>query len=478
MNDLGKFVNSPFHNESTKMIKLYGFLKKYHPDFENKKFTKENIFKAIYDDKKEAFDDKKIRDRFSDMLKLTEEYLAYIDLRQNALEFKRYTLHQLGERGLNVHFEKKDKEIQAIVDKIPYKNEAYFEDVFKTFSDRVNYYSHQQFLGKKKPYFTQVEKEFDHFLNFSLTKILRYYAFMQNMEGLINYKFKYKFHEPVMKFIEENNLEDITLIKVFCLIQKLKNHKPDIEPDENAYYELKEMFTKNADSFSQYDKIMISTELYNRATKGHFHERDKFTNEAFEIIKLQLKYESYPMENGWMQREFFFISVNVSISANDLKWTEKFIENYTLKVFPEHRVDAVLVGKALLCFAQKKYEDTLMHLSKTKNADYIYYALTKTLLCKAYYELNEKEKVLSTLDSFRHYLATNAFIPPPIKVNYSHFVETLNRITLLNFNKDEFRLAKVIEELKNQITGIHTPNKIWLLEKAIELKKEFKKEIK
>ena len=48
MNELGKFVRSPFHNESPKMIKLYDALKKYHPDFENKKFTKENIFSMIY----------------------------------------------------------------------------------------------------------------------------------------------------------------------------------------------------------------------------------------------------------------------------------------------------------------------------------------------------------------------------------------------------------------------------------------------
>ncbi len=69
-----------------------------------------------------------------------------------------------------------------------------------------------------------------------------------------------------------------------------------------------------------------------------------------------------------MSREQFFICVNVSISANDLKWAEKFIEDYTPKVFPPHREDASLVGKSLLFFAQKKYEDTLMLLAKGKNS--------------------------------------------------------------------------------------------------------------
>ena len=469
MNELGKFVNSPFHNESQKMIKLYDVLKKYHPDFENKKFTKENIFNSLYEDGKESYNDKKMRDRLSDMLKLTEEYLAYIDLKQNTLEFKRNTLHQLGERGLNVHFDKKDKEIQAIIDSTPHKNEFYFENVYKTHSDRVNYYSHKQLLGKKRPYFTEVEKEFDHFLNFSLAKMLRYYAFMQNMEGLINYKFKYRFHAHVMDFIKENNLDEIILIKVFSLMQRLHNQDPDLNSDENAYYELKKIFIENEASFSQYDKIMISTELYNRSTKSYFHDRNKFTNEAFEVIKLQLKYEAYPMDNGWMSREQFFVSVNVAISANDLKWTEKFIKDYTSKVFPHHREDASLVGKALLFFAQRKYEDTLMLLAKGKNSDYIYYVLTKTLLCKAYYELNEYEKVLTVLDSFRHYLTTNRFIPAGTKTSYSHFVETLNKIILLRFNKDEFKLAKIIEELKSKIGTKHTPNKTWLLEKALQL---------
>ncbi|MGB0930972.1 MAG: hypothetical protein ACPGVB_09370, partial [Chitinophagales bacterium] len=43
-----KFVNNPLFNTNDKVSAMFGFFKKYYPDFENENLTKEFAFKKIF----------------------------------------------------------------------------------------------------------------------------------------------------------------------------------------------------------------------------------------------------------------------------------------------------------------------------------------------------------------------------------------------------------------------------------------------
>ena len=47
MKEFEKFVKSPFHNNRAEVTRFFDSIKKFYPDFNQKEFTKENIFLRI-----------------------------------------------------------------------------------------------------------------------------------------------------------------------------------------------------------------------------------------------------------------------------------------------------------------------------------------------------------------------------------------------------------------------------------------------
>ncbi len=76
-------------------------------------------------------------------------------------------------------------------------------------------------------------------------------------------------------------------------------------------------------------------------------------------------------------------------------------------------------------YGQKKYNEALNEITKTKHLDYIYYLNAKTLQLKILCELNEFENILTVIDSFKHYLNSNKYIPEQLKIKSLNVTFTL-----------------------------------------------------
>ncbi|MGB1242080.1 MAG: hypothetical protein ACPG49_06145, partial [Chitinophagales bacterium] len=72
------YVNSPFFNKSDKVISLLKFVRKYYPNFENNRFTKENAYKAVFGSR-QKYSVQKLRNLMSQLAKLLEAFLVQID---------------------------------------------------------------------------------------------------------------------------------------------------------------------------------------------------------------------------------------------------------------------------------------------------------------------------------------------------------------------------------------------------------------
>jgi hypothetical protein len=464
--DLGKFINSPFHNESPKMRMMYSFLKKYYPAFDHTGCTKENIFRVLYPESKK-YDDTKLRERFSDMLRLAEDYLSFLHIKKNLVNYKRQALLEFSERRLDVHFDKKNKEITAILDKTTAKDVNYFLDVYNNNAALNAFYANRKLLGKRKEGYDEFVKEVWHFLRYVSSQMTNYYVTMYNWKDILNYEFSYELYKPVMKFIEENNLTSYPLIKAQYQILKIMEN----EDDDSLYYELKKTYIEDMEHLAERDRIRTGTLLINDALRRFMLGKKDFNAERFEIMKLQLENEIYQIEDGWLSRELYFTYVLTSISLGDIKWAEEFISNYTFKVAPNIRKHAYLYVKGLICFHKKEYENALEELSGIKGGDFTYFVNIKSLYAKIYFEMGDYEKVLSVLDSFKHYLSSNPLIPKFTRIRYTNYIRIMNKLTILKFDKDEFNVVKLISEIKGYSTNDITTSKEWLLEKAMELQK-------
>jgi len=68
MKEFDKFVASPFYNKNDILVKLFGILKKEHPDYEGTGVDREKIYYKLFNSKE--FDESKLRYAFSDLSKL------------------------------------------------------------------------------------------------------------------------------------------------------------------------------------------------------------------------------------------------------------------------------------------------------------------------------------------------------------------------------------------------------------------------
>ena len=94
---LFKFLNSPYFNNSKRIIALFQILKKNYPEFDSRSFTRENIFKSIY--KKAEYNDSTFRNLMSDLLKLTLKFVMLEGLEKKEVESYFYITQELFSRG-------------------------------------------------------------------------------------------------------------------------------------------------------------------------------------------------------------------------------------------------------------------------------------------------------------------------------------------------------------------------------------------
>ncbi|NOS84173.1 MAG: hypothetical protein HOP31_03440 [Ignavibacteria bacterium] len=447
---------------------LYNYLKKYHPDYSHKDFTKENTYYCLYS-AGENYDDKKLRERFSDMMRLAEEFLSILYIRKKPLEHKRQTLYEYVSRGLDVHFNKKNNEIRKILDETEIKDVDYFMNEFIYESDKNVFFAGRELLGRRKSVFVDLAGEIDLFLKYVSSRMLIYYVLIENWKEGLNHKFESKFYESVISFIEDNNMTEYPFVKALYLRLKIIENGED----DSLYYDLKNLFLNNPDKIERQHMIRIATILHNDATGRYLQGKEQFEIERFEIMKYQLENDMIYDERAWLSRENYFNYVSASINLNDLKWAEEFIENYTDKIDPKKREDACCFAKGLLCYHKKEYDEALTELSRIKGNDYVYQLKIKALHTRIYFELDDLEKVLVIIDSLKHYVSSNLLIPQTFKRRYTNYNNILYKLTRLKLNPDEFKASKLIDEIKSSTMDDLTTNKTWLLEMAMELKGKF-----
>src|SRR5258706_8148653 len=82
--EFGEFIVSPFFNKNESVIKLYGYLRKYYPGFEENKILKEEVYRKIFPGAK--YNDGFMRKTIFNLVHLAETYISYNKFKGNHVE--------------------------------------------------------------------------------------------------------------------------------------------------------------------------------------------------------------------------------------------------------------------------------------------------------------------------------------------------------------------------------------------------------
>jgi hypothetical protein len=461
--DFEKFVSSPYFANERIYLSLLTELKKYYPDFNSTKLSRENIYSILYPGKE--FKDTVIFTITSGLYKLALEFLSEIEFSGNLTLKELMINQQFHKRGLNENFK---VSFEMFYNKL-YRN-PYDSTKIKTLFDAGELaLQHYSLLGKYDNLNEAFEKHTHNFIMLIIEKLsklihdvfVNQWSYNVNIDKITTVRFVKLFNFKKIPVIT-NNVNTIRICRIYNYIINFC-----FKQDEKTYFLLKKEVIQNLNNFSkneQYELLIILTDFcQNLITKI-----PNYISELLKLHKLMLKKGIYLDDHyEFMQMALFRNILATAMRNKEFKWAEEYVQKYSLKLNPEIRDNAYSFSNAFIQFAKKNYVEALQFANLVKFEDFFYKKDIKQLTLQIYYELNYYEEFLSLCDSYKHFLNSNRNIDAELRNKYMNLITYSLIIMNIKNNHNKYPIEKLIKEIQNDKIVV---SKEWLLQKITELK--------
>ncbi|HMQ77969.1 MAG TPA: hypothetical protein PKE39_00270 [Ignavibacteria bacterium] len=458
---LDDFVKSPFFNKNKNVINLCEAVLPYWPGFESPKFTEENIFRKIFPN--ENFDYFKIKNVISDLYALTAEFLKVSISQSRPLDSEINLLNALHDRRLDNIYSQREKKVKQQLRGAEVKDEDNYLRQYQL--ERVNI-AHYKFSGSSYS-FNSIQTEFDSFLEYSLTGLLRLYSKMLHNKNHGNIQFDMKMFENVWQYAKEMDFSDNPSCLIYKQVISLELSKS--EADYRKLLEIKEKYRKNIPP-EEYYYILQEQNSYSayRLKLGD----ENYYVERFRAFREMV--EKKFMDTGYLIFPNVISAYTSACMANEYEWAEDFLKKAQSGISPkEEKLNTINYCKGYLAYRQKDFGRALQLFSKTNFKLYLMKVMVKSYSARIYYEQNLYEQTISAVDTFRHYLKTEKMMAEEQKNAHYEFLRNLTELARLKFegiNKTTFVDLAVLKKQIKQMSANPLGAKNWLIEKAGELK--------
>lgn len=459
-NDFRKFVASPFYAGGRNYLSFLNELINFKSsNFEN--IDPHKLYEKIYPGKK--FSNQTMKNRFSELYKLGEEFLIYSGLNQNKIEKDKLLIKMLIQKKLYKPYENYFGKVSSRINSEK-TNKVKFRNNLDLYQININ------FLKEKN----KVERIFKEYLEASHIDLCLH------LINLFEHGVEFALQEDDNRKSEFNYITDFLkkldvkeLMKTFSRLQdeiykitamNYYMYKAYENVDDTSYYfEAHKLFTEVADSLEDgYKNIFFNTLIYycikkqNQGIKKFQFELFTLYNEKLEQGLLSDIKEKIYLFNGF--RDYVYIG----LAIKKYKWTEDFIRKYYKELPERFREDELKLSMAKLYFENKYFEKSLSSLNGIKTPNYLQYTDSSILKLCCYFEMNNYEKAYLEIDKLKHYLRNHEEIPKAHCIPIANFIKVYQK--LINFysdpGKDEIGyLEKELNHLKK------LTKKDWLVEK-------------
>ncbi|RPI17545.1 MAG: hypothetical protein EHM58_08710 [Ignavibacteriae bacterium] len=440
------FVHSPFHNRNKKVRILYEIIKKYIPDFENDMLKKEKLYRLLYPGK--PYNDVVMRILISDLLKLSEEYLAYQNYRKNSINEKKFLLDELKNRKLDSLFRKNLRQAEEILcrdDAIDFK---YFYELQNLQNLKIEYLISRD---KQSEIAGDVLKQGEYLIYFTLSALLNTTHELLQQESVLNINFgnnlvKEFFDniniENVYRFIESSNSEYGEIASIYYYM-----YKAYMSTDgDTDYFKLKNSIEKHFNKFTREEKFNLLLIMESICTNKVSFGKQEFYSHLMDIYELMLS------DSIWGHSDTSFIQLNLfrnifftAVILEKYEWAEEFVSKYKNRLIPEQRDNMLCFSNAIILFEKGEFEKALAEINKVNYNFFVFKFDARVLLLKIYCELELSEQAYSLIDSFSHFLANNKNVCAHDRERFGKFIKY---IKLILKYKDTFDKT-IIDSLEN-----------------------------
>lgn len=461
--NFGKFIASPYFTTGRDLTPLYKVLKGFYPEFEGKGLEKEKVFAKL---DKGKYNEQLMRIMISDLYKMAIDFLSNLSAFDIPVRSKLMLAESALRRRLLFLAEQQIEEVEEIMHKAPVDIDSFYHrHGIEMQKAEYNYVSGQNHY---KGSIEKICSEYTifNFLDMAANHLHNLYTLKTNFNiDYSGYMLPLMFNnlgleaiEPLITGPKEKELARIYLYYILSHINAA---------DEQYFYKLKELLFKNLGYLEPSLRLHLLKLYGSLCTKKMFElDFDKFTVESFESKKKMIS------EGTFHRRPPNFINpirfhgvVSTGIQAGDHKWVEKMVSGHINEIAPEYRSSLSNYFNAEVCFLKKDFENSLSHAGKIDISAFFLKPVVYNLQLRLYYELNYVDEALSTIDSFRHFIANNKQANTIVSKNRTDFLKFYKKLLMYKNGK---RLYS-IEQLKAEQLDPATLQKKWMMEKLSEL---------
>lgn len=459
MKEFSEFVASPYFNKNINVIKLFEYIKKNYPDFEESKLEKEKVFAKLFPGK--PFKDSTLRLLMFYLYELVERFLAYNRFSSDIFKSKEILLKELFDRKLFKDYERIIDAANKELDSFIVRDQYYFENRYLFAEQKLSYLA-EIYMGKYEKYLTRenIQLFSDNITNFYLISVLKYYTITLNTMYLYNVKIDTAVFENVLKYFNLDHFSSYPLIVIYYRIILLF-----IEPDNTEnFYRLKELIIKHEDEIGPAIGDMYIN-LENYCVRMLRIGKQNFLQESLDIFILELNKKSY-ISHGYMPNPFFSSMVVTGSKLKKFDWLYKFIEDYKDELHESSREAYYYYGMAYAKNDEGLYESALEYLAKSKPEEVYLKMDLRILQTRIYYGLVWTLPLQSLLDTFKKTVQNNKFMTEMRKEQYIKFIKYTNQLNNIRYKEDKNACNELIMDLKRDDYFAY---KLWIEEEAEKL---------
>lgn len=374
-------------------------------------FTREHIHEKLYP--QEQFDDKRIRYLLTDVNKALYEFLGYKQLLKQDKQHQLLLLQELSDRNCKRAFSTTynraindlDRSGQIDTEALHHRYEVLG---VKAKSDLESGQRSSDAFEESAAYLDQ----------YFVAKKLQVSAEKVNLNFILKKEWDDPFLENILHQIDSGLFEDNAYIRLYRLIiQSL------MEPENESVFEaLKKQVPSLLGKLSDAELTDLYQYLLNYCIRRINAGRLIFQEELLDVYRSALENGAL-LSSGKISQWDFKNVVTIALRTGNLAYAREFIHGYKPHLPLSQRTNALAFNLANLHFHEKNYRAAIAQLQKVDLDDVFYRLDARSILLKAYYELDDQDALFYHATAFRSMLNRNRKISDQQRKLYLNLIK-------------------------------------------------------
>jgi len=417
-----KLLQSPFFTTNTHLLRLYDYLIKYYPDFNDPKLTKTLIFTYLFPDR--AYNDNKLRMLLRAFTRQLEDFLVIKEVQTNDKERKKHLINSYGKRNEMELFKKGTFGLLEEMKTLPIKNKYHFFEKQQLLQNLI----YHPATPKTAAIIDLQTEMMEHLeLHYWANKTWMSCNLLSTQQFL-----NVDLHDLELSI---NNLPSKYLSKYAPLATFYKAFLFLKSPSESHYFQLKTAYLNSLEELGKSDKRDLYSYLANYAVRQYNQGNLIFLKEIFKWNNIGLNYNLL-LESGMIDKSVFKNCCLIAIRLNYFNWVEKFMKDYQDSLNQNNKQDTITLCQGYLHFYKKNYAKLIDKILPYKFHQFRDNLGAKGLLLRSYFELflldnSYVEILMAYSNSFEKFLRRNESAAKNVIKEYLCFILILRKVTKL-----------------------------------------------